>query len=640
MAGARSIRLRTILAFVFFSMALYVGVLWAYLAVGVARRASAVTARTTPIVQLMAAVQARSADLASAVALTVRPIGADSASLVGRAISVRVLVDALDQRPAAAPFADVPPEMRVPLARADQQISRLKNLLVEYAALVELGRLAEVEARHHAADALLGELQSSLAAAQLAGLSSQVEGERAFSTALDRALVVVAVWLVVGLVMLSLLAAYLWRRVDRHLHALDVGLQRVAAGELHTRLPETGAHELRHLAELFNEMTRVLRERAEQQGRFAAAGELLAGVAHEVNNPLMAIAALAEIRLGEPNVDPELRHELEQIREQAARAGRLLTGLLRFVRAEAPRPGPVDLNAALARSLDLLSYRFPLEEVDVMRRLAPALAPALCDAMRVEQVFVNLLSNALDALRTAAPPRRITVETWVDEDRVCAAIADTGPGVPADIRHRLFRPFVSTKGTGGTGLGLYISREIARAAGGDLGLVSSETGGARFLLSLPRTEGRPESIDGGGAHREAGRALAPLAGLRVLVADDEEAIRRPVALYLTRRGAQVMSAADGQAALELLTADPPDVVVADLRMPGMSGIALYEAICDRAPLLAERVVFLSGDLSQLAELGGDERFPSDRVLAKPVDLAELEICVRAVASLDPSGAGT
>ncbi len=640
MAGARSIRLRTILAFVFFSMALYVGVLWAYLAVGVARRASAVTARTTPIVQLMAAVQARSADLASAVALTVRPIGADSASLVGRAISVRVLVDALDQRPAAAPFADVPPEMRVPLARADQQISRLKNLLVEYAALVELGRLAEVEARHHAADALLGELQSSLAAAQLAGLSSQVEGERAFSTALDRALVVVAVWLVGGLVMLSLLAAYLWRRVDRHLHALDVGLQRVAAGELHTRLPETGAHELRHLAELFNEMTRVLRERAEQQGRFAAAGELLAGVAHEVNNPLMAIAALAEIRLGEPNVDPELRHELEQIREQAARAGRLLTGLLRFVRAEAPRPGPVDLNAALARSLDLLSYRFPLEEVDVMRRLAPALAPALCDAMRVEQVFVNLLSNALDALRTAAPPRRITVETWVDEDRVCAAIADTGPGVPADIRHRLFRPFVSTKGTGGTGLGLYISREIARAAGGDLGLVSSETGGARFLLSLPRTEGRPESIDGGRARREAGRALAPLAGLRVLVADDEEAIRRPVALYLTRRGAQVMSAADGQAALELLTADPPDVVVADLRMPGMSGIALYEAICDRAPLLAERVVFLSGDLSQLAELGGDERFPSDRVLAKPVDLAELEICVRAVASLDPSGAGT
>lgn len=639
MAGPRSIRLRSILAFVFLSMALYVGVLWVYLAIGVAGQAAAVTGRTTPIVQVMAALQERSADLSTAVALTARSVGADSASLAGRAVSVRVIADALGARLPAAPFADVPTVMRVPLARADQQSSRLKNVLVEYAALIELGRLPEAEARHHAADALLGELQSSLAAAQLAGLSSQLEGEQAFAAELDRALFVVALWLVGGLVLLSLLAALLWRRIDRHLHELDAGLQRVAAGELHMRLPETGSHELRHLAELFNEMTRVLRERAEQQGRFAAAGELLAGVAHEVNNPLMAIAALAEIRLGEPDVDPGLRDELEQIREQAARAGRLLTGLLRFVRAEAPRPGPVDLRAALTRSLDLLSYRFPLEEVEVVRRFAPDLAPALCDAMRVEQVFVNLLSNALDALRAVPPPRRITVETWVDEDRVCAAVADNGAGVPADVRHRLFRPFVSTKGTGGTGLGLYISREIARAAGGDLGLVPSETGGARFLLTLPRTEGRPAPVDGSGARHEAGRVLAPLAGLRVLVADDEEAIRRPVALYLTKRGAQVTSAADGQAALDVLTADPPDVVVADLRMPGMSGIALYEAICDRAPLLAERVIFLSGDLSQLAELGGDERFPSDRVLAKPVDLAELEICVRSVASLDPSGAG-
>lgn len=621
-------------------MVLYVGVLWVYLAVGVARRAAGVSSRTTSVVEFMAGLQERSADLARSVALTARLVSPDSASLEGRATSVRLLADAVRNRVAAAPFADLPTAMRVPLARADEQTSRLNNVLFEYAALIELGRIAEAEARHHAADALLGELQSSLAAAQLAGLSSQLEGERAFAGELDHALQAVAVWLTGGLALLFLLVAFLWRGIDRRVHELDSGLQRVAAGELHTRLPEDGPRELRHLAELFNEMTRVLRERAEQQGRFAAAGELLAGVAHEVNNPLMAIAALAEMRLGEPAVDPELRQELEQIREQAARAGRLLTGLLRFVRAEEPRPGPVDLNAALTRSLAFLSYRFPVEEVEVERRLAADLAPALCDAMRVEQVFVNLLSNALDALRAVPPPRRVTVETWVDEDRVCAAVADNGPGVPAHIAQRLFRPFVSTKGTAGTGLGLYISREIARAAGGDLGLVPSDTGGARFLLTLSRTAARASPKDGSAEGHGPARALAPLAGLRILVADDEEAIRRPVALYLTRRGAHVQAVADGREALAALAAAPPDVIVADLRMPGMSGIALYEAICARAPLLAERVIFLSGDLSQLAELGGDDRFPSDRVLAKPIDLAELELRVRGVGGLNASSAAT
>src|SRR5207245_1948536 len=163
-------------------------------------------------------------------------------------------------------------------------------------------------------------------------------------------------------------------------------------------VPVRGSDELGRLAEHFNAMTRVLRDRAEEQGRFAAAGELLAGVAHEVNNPLMAIAAHAENRLADPAFAGEQRSERTQIQR---------------------------------------------------------------------------------------PARHLTVDTWVQDAQVSVAVGDNGRGVAPEIAPRLFRPFATTKGRRGTGLGLYISRQIAREAGGDLALTSPPGFGARFVLSLP-----------------------------------------------------------------------------------------------------------------------------------------------------------
>jgi len=172
-------------------------------------------------------------------------------------------------------------------------------------------------------------------------------------------------------------------------------------------------------------------------------------------------------------------------------------------------------------------------------------------------------------------------------------VTDNGPGVAAEIAQRLFRPFASTKGRRGTGLGLYISRQLVREAEGELDLVAHGERGARFLLWLPYT---PEAAPEAPAAVAAAATNATLAGIRVLVVDDEELVRRPMLRFLTKRGAEVREAGDGAMALDNIRAGfEPDVIVADLRMPRMDGAEFYERLLEEWPALAERVLFLSGD---------------------------------------------
>src|SRR5947199_6483181 len=221
----------------------------------------------------------------------------------------------------------------------------------------------------------------------------------------------------------------------------------------------------------------------------------------------------------------------------------------------------VNLNDVVRGALDLVSYRFGVDEITVGGQLDAHLPAVAGDAIKLEQVVVNLLSNAIDALHAINPPRRLTVDTWVEDARVSVAVGDNGKGVAPELAPRLFRPFATTKGRRGTGLGLYISRQIAREAGGDLTLTSPPGFGARFVLSLPLALAQASAPDSATSpapapapalapstppsefpRGSAGGAQAPggsLAGLRVLIVEDEEAVRRPMARYLTRRGAEV-----------------------------------------------------------------------------------------------------
>jgi signal transduction histidine kinase len=437
-----------------------------------------------------------------------------------------------------------------------------------------------------------------------------------------------------GLILLALGAALLpvvllivRRLVWTPLSQLERGLQQVSDGDLTAQLPVRRNDELGRVASHFNHMTRVLRERAEEQGRFTAAGELLAGVAHEVSNPLMAIATHAELRLADAELPIEQRTEMQSILRQAQRAAKLLRGLLRFVRAGEKRAQAVNLNEVVRSAIDLVSYRFSVDEVSIEGQLDPTLPAAYGDANRLEQVLVNLLSNALDALRGVKPPRRLTVDSFADDGRLCVTVTDNGPGVAPEIVGRLFRPFATTKGRRGTGLGLYISRQLVREAEGDLELVPQTERGTRFLVWVPPAPAglvvaAATAAVAPVAAAPAGQAI--LAGVRVLLVDDEELIRRPMGRFLTKRGAEVRDAGDGEAALELLQSGfEPHVILADLRMPRMDGVEFYQRLQRDRPGLADRVLFLSGDITQLAGRGLAE-VPRDRVLVKPVELAELE----------------
>src|SRR5436190_3668052 len=265
---------------------------------------------------------------------------------------------------------------------------------------------------------------------------------------------------VAGAVLLPVALFILRRRFWSPLGAWREDIRQVADADLTTEVSVSRDDELGNITAHFNQMTRVLRGRAEEQGRFAAAGELLGGVAHEVNNPLMAIASHAELRLADGKLPAEQRNEMQNILRQAQRAAKLLRGLLRFVRAGEKRAAAVNMNDVVRSALDLVSYRFNIDEISIEGRLDPELPPIVGDANRLEQVLVNLLSNALDALRTVKPPRRLNVDSFTDNTggKVCVTVTDNGPGVAPEISERLFRPFASTKGTRGSGLGLIISR--------------------------------------------------------------------------------------------------------------------------------------------------------------------------------------
>jgi signal transduction histidine kinase len=631
--GSRGLSLRALVFLLVIAAGAYAGAIALYLTISVGSAAFTLGEGTTAIVALQDDLGHRQALLNVAVDRCREMLAETRVASDMELERVRARVARGSVRTQAEPYASVPASLRVALARSDEQLSRFGNAVSELTALIELRRVAQGRRVLVVVDSLEEVVEAALTGASELARADLIFRQDALRRATGRAVRDGILLLAVGMLFLPLALLLVRRRVWTPLARLEEGLQHVSEGDLTAEVAVFSGDELGRVATHFNQMTRVLRERAEEQGRFAAAGELLAGVAHEVNNPLMAIATHAELRLADGDLSDEARVEMQSILRQARRAAKLLRGLLRFVRAGEKRTSHVNLNEVVRSAIDLVSYRFTVDEISIEGRLDPNLPTVHGDANRLEQVLVNLLSNALDSLRSVKPPRRLIVDSFVDDGRVCVAVTDNGPGVAPEIAARLFRPFATTKGRRGTGLGLYISRQLVREAAGDLGLDSTPVPerGARFLLWLPAAptvEPAPSQAPAAAAPVPAAAVAAPalgatLAGIRVLLVDDEAMIRRPMVRYLSRRGAEVIEAGDGLQALERLAGFEPHVILADLRMPKMDGAELYARLQAERPALAERVLFLSGDITQLAGRGLAP-VARERVLVKPVELAELE----------------
>src|SRR5258705_175485 len=225
-----------------------------------------------------------------------------------------------------------------------------------------------------------------------------------------------------------------------------------------------------------------------QSEKLAAAGQLVAGVAHELNNPLTSIAGLSEFLLEQKEISKKDRGHLKVIHEQAERAGRIVRNLLTFARKGPAERAPVDLNDVIQRTLQLMEYDLKLKDIDVRRDLRAALPHVLGDGHSLLQVVLNLLTNAAQAVAEngAGHPRAITVSTWFD-DHVHLRVADTGPGINDIVAQNVFTPFFTTKEPGkGTGLGLSITYTIVENHGGRITVERPATGGAAFRVDLPQ----------------------------------------------------------------------------------------------------------------------------------------------------------
>jgi signal transduction histidine kinase/ActR/RegA family two-component response regulator len=344
--------------------------------------------------------------------------------------------------------------------------------------------------------------------------------------------------------------------------------------------------------------------------RLSVLGELVSGVAHELNNPLTTILGYAQLL---PSLDgDELRHATSTIEQEAQRAGRIVRNLLYSARQHRPRVEPVNINVILERVIEVRRYNLEANGITIEAQLGPV-PELLGDQYQLEQVFLNLVTNAQQALGHGGT---IFIVSEQIGDTVRVSVTDTGPGVPEEIVSRIFEPFFTTREVGeGTGLGLSIAYGIVQAHQGRLTAERAAAGGVRFVVELPLPEQvqRP-FVSEPGAERGHGE--------RVLVVEDEPTIRSLVTTILGGSGYAVMSAESGAEALQALHTAVFDLVIADVRMPGMGGEALYATVSQHWPHLRRRLLFISGDVEsdRLSELvrAGDVRY-----LEKPFTAAAL-----------------
>ena len=381
----------------------------------------------------------------------------------------------------------------------------------------------------------------------------------------------------------------------------------------------------RHRAE---SEVRNQRDKLRQAERLSALGSLLAGVAHELNNPLSIVVAHASLLEEEAAGAQSLR--AQKIRVAAERCARIVSTFLDMARRRPAKAAAVDVADLVVQALDLVGYGLRTAGIEVRIELPAQLPPIWADADQMVQVFLNLLSNAQHAMTDwRTPPagyrRQLVISGTSDASSVRISVADNGPGIPDEARARVFDPFFTTKPEGkGTGVGLSLCRTIVAAHGGSIAAETTPGGGCTMLLRLPVAS----SSAAAATAMDATSGVA-MAGRHALVVDDEPAVAEAIAEILAADGFGVEAVQDGRTAMQRLASRDFDVVFCDLRMPDPDGPAILRWLRSTRPRQAERLVFVTGD-----RLGveGDELLASTGrpVIEKPFQPAMVRKTARAV----------
>jgi PAS domain S-box-containing protein len=358
-----------------------------------------------------------------------------------------------------------------------------------------------------------------------------------------------------------------------------------------------------------------------QAEKLSTMGNVISGVAHELNNPLSAVLGFSQLLLGRNRNRPNAR-QLERIHESAQRCQKIVRNLLSFARAHKPERKYLGANGIIEKTFDLKEYQLHVNNIEVVRELDPELPFTMLDFHQIQQVLVNLINNAQHAMATVRDrSRRLTVRSMRCEKGIRLEIADTGEGMCPETLLRIFDPFFTTKPQGrGTGLGLSVSYGIVSEHGGQIHARSRPGEGTTFVIELPvyREEEVAEASESA-IEPEARSASRSSEQRRILLVDDEPDVLDLMIDIVRDLGHRIDTANNGEEAWQKLRDQDYDLVLTDVRMPQMNGIDLYRNLLSLKPEMEGRVIFTTGDLLE-TETAHFIAEANARAIAKPFDV--------------------
>jgi len=352
------------------------------------------------------------------------------------------------------------------------------------------------------------------------------------------------------------------------------------------------------LRELRRERSRLQKTQDQllHSDRLSALGQMLSGVAHELNNPLSGVIGFSELAR-KNNSDPRIEKDLQRIDREAQRCLHIVDKVLKFARRTKPERKAMDVNELVENVLDLRVHKLRMDNIRVETELSPTLPRTLGVYHQIQQVLMNIINNANQAMLEVRGERCLKIATETDNSRILIRISDTGPGIAPTTLAKIFEPFFTTKAAGmGTGLGLSLSQGLVKDHGGEIRVETQLGKGTTFIVEIPilevHEEPKTETSDAAPEIPDTPR--------NILVVDDEEMIVELLNEVLSTVGHRVETARNGKQALDKIMSTGYDAIISDLKMPGLDGSGLYDTVCRQKPEMADRFVFSTGDATNPA----------------------------------------
>ena len=384
------------------------------------------------------------------------------------------------------------------------------------------------------------------------------------------------------------------------------------------------------------EEKQALEEKAQVTSRLAAVGEMAAGIAHEINNPLTGVIGFPQILLAKQNVPDDVKEDIKIIEEGSRRVADIVRRLLTFARQSKPVKVEANLNELIDNTLKLREYVLKTNNIEGITKFDPELPWLIVDPGQLQQVFINLIVNAEQAMKKSHGRGTLTISTEKIANAIRITFQDDEPGIKKEIIGRLFEPFFTTKDPGeGAGLGLSLSRSIILEHYGKISVVSEFGHGATFIVELPLHD--PTQLEAATQMNQTKETPTVNKKGRILVVDDEPGVRELLGKVMTEMGHSVDVISDAGSAMKIIDAGTIyDVILSDIRMPGMNGVDLCSLIIRKIPEMKNRIIVITGDVMG-ADIKAFLNTNKLAYLAKPFDIKVLKKQVQAIVNATSSG---